>query len=646
MLTGVTQVKYSPPKEIIIDYKDFRGGWNNLFQETELKGNELAQADNLMLIGSGVPTKRWGTANYFSGGATGTARGLFWAKSANATSELLTMTDWGYLTRKSGASYQQINGASWASGYNFDATQLNDTVYFVSPIRELVKYNFSDLTSFVTLLPPTGVAATNVSLATGTSTWSWRITATSRVGETLGSTAVSFHSLPQELSKTMVRVGWTPTSAASGVLLGYQVYRGAPGDEVWIGTVDDLTYKFDDYGQIGSILRQPPSANTTGGPIAEFIIRYQDRLVLSGVPGAPTKVMISGRVPWHERFDWAGGGGYILVDPDTGDNVTGLGVHQNRIICLKENSVWQITLSNVTLGNYSVLEPIYQLITASQGCSSHRSICPVDNDLLFLGRKGVYVLGYEPNITGDVLRTNELSAKVRPFFATLTTADLENATAVYFDYKYILAFPNAKKCIIFDKERIAWMGPWSTAFGINKFIKYIDSNGTEHLLAADSTDTFISEFSDVLLDDKGTAFGTVLKTKKDDMGDYTIFKTLNEVLAGFRNVTGDVGVNIYIEDREGTTSSIKSFTVSGPTAQITAAWGNDPWGTAGWGESHNEVTSYAEETIKRALLYKTARYLQYELTTTGRSDNYELLGLKAKAIPQGAGSVPSTWNVE
>jgi hypothetical protein len=646
MLNKTNTVKFTPPKETIIDYKEFRGGWNNLFQETELRSNELAQADNLMLVGSGIPTKRWGSQNYFSAGATGTSRGLFWAKSANATSEVLSMTDWGYLTRKSGASYEQLTGASWVSGYNFDSTQLNDNIYIVSQAREMVRYNFTNLTSFVTLLPPTGVALTNISLATGTSTWSWRISATSRVGETLGSTAISFYSLPQQLNSTLVRVQWTPTSAASGILTGYQIYRGAPGDEVWVGSVDDQTNKFDDYGTVGSILRQPPTANTTGGPIAKIVIRYQDRLILGGVDGAPTKVMISGRVPNHERFDWAGGGGYVLVDPDTGDNITALAVHQGRIIVLKENSVWQVTLSNTTMGNYSILEPSYQLITASQGCSSHRSVCPVDNDLFFLGRKGVYILGYEPNITGDVLRTNELSAKIRPFFSTLSKYDLENAAAIYFDYKYIIAFPNAKKCIMFDKERIAWMGPWSTKFGINKFIRYIDDNGTEHLLAADSTDTFVSEFSDSLSDDKGTAFGTVLKTRKDDMGDYTIFKTLNEVIVGFRNVTGNIGMNIYLEDRDGVMSSAKSFTISGPSSQITAAWGNDRWGTTGWGESENSVSSYSEETIKRALLYKTARYLQYEITTSGRNDNYELLGLKARAIPQGTGSVPSTWNVE
>ena len=646
MLKPYSPPPYKPPKEITLDYKEFRGGWNNLFKPTELKSNELVQADNLILTGSGVPTKRWGSQNYFLSGATGSGRGLHWAKSATGTSELLSLTDWGYLTKKSGTSYTLIAGASWPSGYNLNTTQLNNCVYMVSPARELVRYNFSNITSFVTLTIPTGLTGTNMSGATGTSTWSWVVTATSQVGETLGSTAFSLASLPQQLSNTLVNIQWTPISAASGILKGYQVYRGAPGDETWVGGVDDVTCKFSDYGQTSSLLRIVPLANTTGGPIAKYIIRYLDRLILGGIDGAPTQVMISGRVPNHERFDWLGGGGNVLVDPATGDDITGLTVHQGRIIVFKENTVWQLTIPGTTMGNFYIIEPTYQLITASQGCTSHRSICAVDNDILFLGRKGVYVLGYEPNITGDVLRTNELSAKIRPFFATLSNSDLTNACAIYYDYKYILAFPAAKKCIIFDKERIAWMGPWSTTFGINKFIKYTDSDGIERLLCIDSTDNYASEFSSVLTDDKGTSFGTVLKTKKDDLGDYTIFKTLNEVLTGFRNVTGNIGVNVYIEDRSGVSSAAKSFTVVGPSSFITATWGTDTFGTTGFGTTEQTVSSVQDETIKRALIYKTVRYVQFEINTSARTDNYELLGIKARAIPQGAGSVPSAWGID
>jgi hypothetical protein len=645
MLKRIPEQAFRAPKDLTVNYSDFKGGLNTLFRQIELRPNELAQADNLMLIGRGVPTKRWGCRNYFLSGATGVNRGMFGAQKVGGDPEVIAITDWGYAVKQNGASYTVLTGASWASGYNTEMTQLSNNVYLINPQRELVRYDFSTLKSFVTIATPTGVSASNISGASGTYVYGWRVTAVTEVGETLGSSNATLLNMPQILTDTKVFVQWTPVSAASGVMTGYNIYRGAPGDEVYIGSVEKGVTQFFDYGDTVSLLRQTPTADTTGGPRAKYMTRFQDRLVMAGLNNLPTRILISGRIPNQERFDWSGGGGYVEVDKETGDDIRGLAVHQSRIIVFKEESVWEVKLANVAIGNYLVLEPTYNLITASQGCMSHRSICAVDNDLLFLGRKGVYVLGYEPNITGDVLRTNELSA-IRPFFSTLSESDLQNATGVYFDYKYILAFPAAKKCIIFDKERVAWMGPWSTKFGINKFIRHVDANGVEHLLAADADDNYVTEFSETLTDDKGEAFGTVLKTRKEDFGDWTLFKTIQEVYMNFRNVSGTVNVNILIEDRDGNVMSTKSFNVNAPTSQITSDWSADLWGTARWGMSNVDSESFAEETIKRAPIFDTCRYIQYEITTSERPDSYELLNSRAIAVPSGVGSFNYNWNVD
>ena len=103
------------------------------------------------------------------------------------------------------------------------------------------------------------------------------------------------------------------------------------------------------------------------------------------------------------------------------------------------------------------------------------------------------------------------------------------------------------------------MGPWFTSFGINKFRRITDSSGVERLLAIDSTDSYVSEFSKTLTDDKGTAFNTILKTKKENFGDWSLFKTVNELYTNFRNVYGTVAVNIYLEERDGSTITAKSF---------------------------------------------------------------------------------------
>lgn len=67
---------YKPRGGIEESWDNFRAGLNTLLRDTEIAKNELAQADNLMLIGKGVPTKRWGYSLYFMSNSTGSVRGL------------------------------------------------------------------------------------------------------------------------------------------------------------------------------------------------------------------------------------------------------------------------------------------------------------------------------------------------------------------------------------------------------------------------------------------------------------------------------------------------------------------------------------------------------------------------------------------
>ncbi len=640
--------KFIPPKESVIKWNSWRKGLNLLLRENEIDGAEMTTATNLLLKGSGIPKKRWGSQNYFLAGSNAsiTTRFVMPIKNSSDVQQVLGLTDTGILTKKSSASYTILTGASWASGADLEGAQLGGNTYLVSTMREMVRYNFTALTSFATLAIPTSVLVTNMSGATGTWTWSWRVTAVSKSGgETLGSTAVSAPTLPQDLTKTVMRVFWNSVSAASGDLTGYNIYRGAPGDEVWVGGVDNQASSFDDAGASSqNSFRVVPLADTTGGPKAKYIIRYQDRLILAGIPGDPTKVLISGRYPFQERFDWYAGGGYIYIEPDSGQDITGLGIHQEKLVVFKENSVWQVLLNQLTFGQYLILDPQYKLLTASQGCSSHRSIVPVENDLMFSNRRGIYILRYEPQLL-TVLNANEISAKIRPFFESLTDADLTSACAMYADKKYVISFPSSKQTICFDRERLSFTGPWTTPYGITQWQKFIDANGQERWITADKDDGYVSEFSASLADDKGSAIKTIFKSRKEDFGDWTLYKTINEVYMNLRGITGNVDVNIYIEERSGNTVVAKSFTITSTGAAGTSGFGTDQFGSIQFGLTANEFASNALETPKKAFIYKASRTFQIEIRTTASTDDYELLGITAIGIPQARGNSPSAWNV-
>jgi len=635
--------KYKPGREKAVSWDAFRGGLNTLLRETELKSNELSQADNIMLVGSGVPTRRWGSANYFLAGATGAVRGLKGYYTTDGTNELLAITDWGMLTKKSGASYTLISGASWVSGYDAQMVQLNDKMYIVNGQDTFKKYDGTTISSFATLSVPSNIQITNISGVSGTFTYSWRVSAENEVGETLASDSATLANLPQEISDTLVHISWTTSSPSSGVQ-GYVIYGRDEGNERFLSRVNSSTLLYEDDGtNEPAELAEPPTADSTGGPTAEFIIRHDNRLVMAKLSDKKSRVIFSGKLQNSEKFHWSQGGGFIDVDVDSGDNITGLVVFQNKIIVFKEKSIWELTIGTVEIGNWTIASPSVQAITYSHGAISGKTVVPVENDVFFLTRNGVYVLGYEPNIL-NVLRTNEVSARIRPFFENISYADLQNACAEYIDKRYILSFPTVKKSIVYDRERLAWTAPWITPFGIRQWHVYYDSAGAQQWLAGDNDDSYVSEFNSGYSADKGAAFTTILRTKKEDFGDWSVFKTIRDLFLNFRSVQGGVDVNIRVEERDGNVITAKNFTLT--TTSTDAGWASDQWGNTLWGDSEESGSATdINDLVRWALLNKTGRSIQLDIRTDDAGDNYELLGVRINAKVQGKGSIPSSWKV-
>lgn len=645
------ETDYKPPKTLQLDWNNFKGGVNTLLKQTEIKDNELAQADNLKLVGLGVPTKREGTADYFLTGAsvaTGTQqvrglKGVLFASGVSGVNELLSVSDYGFLVKKSNASYSIIPGASYASGYPVEMVQIYNNVYITNGIDELTKYSGVTIYGFVELSKPTGVTATNLSGVSGTFTRSFRVSAFNPVGETIASDACLIPNMPQDPTTTTVRLNWTTSSPASSVA-GYGVYGYDQGDERLITTLDASTLRYEYVGvPEPSMLVFPAAANTTAGPISKYVIAHKDKLVMGNLNGYPSRITWSGGGVNVDKFNWRYGGGYIDIDKDAGDHVTGLIEFQDTIIVFKERSVWQVTLA--TSG--SLVIPTVKMLVRGVGAISHRTIKHVENDVFFLSRKGVFTLGNEPNYL-NVLRTNELSARVRPIFSTLTTNQLEQACAVYQDNKYRLAYPSAgstknNKEIIYDRERLAWMGPNTYPAVPGVYEVYYDADNKENLVWGDVNDNMVSHFSLAYPNDKGVKIQTTLLTKKTAFKNPFKFKQVKNLYSNWRNVFGSPFVNIILETRDGAFASAQTFSITGSTSGV--GWGFDKWGTNKWGITAGAGSAAGSNDLaKRTRLNKVGRTVQIEVTTTGANDRYELLAFQLEAVELGAGIIPSSWS--
>lgn len=641
---GTNAPSYKPQRPLEVDWDNWRGGFNNLLRATELKPNELAQADNVMLNGSGVPTGRWGSLQYFEANATGSVRGFGLFATGASVSELLTLTDEGYICKKTSSGCVRVNGASYASGSKVYAEQLGGKTFFVSSNAPMTEYDGSILKVYATLPKITGLAATNISGISGTNEYSWKVIALgANGGTTEGSQAITLPNLPFDLSTTQVRVTWNP--ATGGSITGYEIYRGTLGNERFIGSVGSSSTTYIDTGEQTSNTLQVPILNTTGGIKARFIKKVGDRIAI--VPeDDPTKLLISGRYPYNSDFSFINGGGYVYIDPKSGQEITGIDVQMgsDKIIVFKDDSSYQVTLSTATLGNYVLLDPQVQQLSSLVGCSSFDSIKTVENDVFYFGRKGLYVIGYEPNFL-NIIRTNEVSLRIRPYLDTLNDNDYRNCSAMYVDNKYILSFPDRKEMIVYDRERGAFLGIWKMPYGISKMIKYVDDSGTEKWVLGSNIDNKVYNFEPSVNSDNGTTITKTIRLKKEQFNSWALLKIIQLFYIQFRNITGSVNVNILLEDRKGKTYTAKTFTISGSEIAGTSGYGCDTWGTVAYGLTNAEVSVSNEEALRWATLYKECRLLQVEIVCSQANSNFELLSVRITANSQGEGQLSSSLKV-
>lgn len=638
--------QFKKQKDAVAEWKNFRKGLNLLLRPTELGRDEMSQADNILLTGSGVATGRWGTELYFTANLTGSVRGFGEYKSnSGTTNELFALTDQGYLAKKNGTSYTGLSGQSWPSGSVIRTEQLGGKTYIVSENAAFTSYDGSNLAVFATIPAPTGLYATNFSGATGPDRVSYKVVAVgANGGQTTPSTNYVLGSVPIELSDTEIHVFWTaPSTATMG---GFEIYRGREGDETFLASVGPSISKFIDRGEPASETILAPVTNTTGGVKSKFIKKYKDRLLVVDKDD-PNKLMVSGRYPNHTKFSWLDGGGYIYIDPDSGDNITGIEIQPiaDRIVVYKNRSSYLVELQIVSIGNYAVLDPQYNPISTAVGCSNQDTIQTVENDTFYFGTKGLYVTGYEPNFL-NIIRTNEISAKIRPYLETLNATDYSTACALYVDNKYILSFPQKKEMMVYDRERGAFTGPWKLPYGISHMKKYVDGAGDEKWVLGSHEDNKVYVFNVDSNTDNGTAIVATLRGNKEYFDDWTRLNIIRFFYTLFRAVVGTVTVNIIIEDRSGTTSVAKSFTITGSEVAGSTGWGMSQWGMTRWGIPGGEsVVTVTDEITRWGPLFKQARLAQIEVTKNETNANFELLEIILTASKQSSGSLSSSQRV-
>lgn len=310
-------------------------------------------------------------------------------------------------------------------------------------------------------------------------------------------------------------------------------------------------------------------------PKAGFSVYYQNKHIASGVPGQPSRLYISnisdatdftvttgGTQPQPDSTNDAENGNpnvpgatvftgtpalteanVIDIRKNDGDKITGLGLFQDLVIIFKERSIYQLVFD----GNGN---PTVTPITYATGAVSHKSIVPVENDLYFMSREGIRILGNQQGYissTGSTIRTRVISIRIQPTMDSINTTNFTRMNGIYYNYKFILAVPTGSSAIdrqiVYDTRFDAFT-VWKN-FNSQQMVTYVDSNNKQHLYFLDDAGAQVYQRVDGTYNDNGAAIEAWCTSGAQNAQNPDLTKFWVDIRIMFRRLSGQVTFTVY-----------------------------------------------------------------------------------------------------
>lgn len=604
----------------------FLGGLNTFQDESVIKDGELSKARNIILSVDGIEP-RPGTLTY---GTTSGSKvvGLFGMYLSSGTRQFLRYSTGinNKLQKYVSGTPTDIGSATFNASARMNFVQARDTVYGFNGIDALWKYDGTTITQYSALTTPTGLAVTPTG-TTGSTSYSYRVSAVNAIGETLACVSVATTTGNATLSATNYNaITWSAVSGATG----YNIWgRYATGlGETYMGTVYGLLV-YNDKGQDDpSLSYLPPEANnTTGvkGTMAEFAI---SRIFTAGDPTYPSRLSFGGTGTNVGNFSGSSvGGGSADVFPNDGSIIRAIKPFQGGVMIWKDNAIYKFSFTDAGLQKL-------EEITRSFGGISYRSVKHVENDIIFAakkdGRLAFYSLGNQENYASTVLRTNELSIKIASKLEEVSTTYLPHACAFYFNNIYGCAIPTENSTV---NDRIWCLDTRFGAFvywdGItpNCFATYVDTDGSEKLYFGDESSGLVKQMFVQTRSDSGTAISVEWATKAFTQKAFHKYKEYYDPTFQFKNVvtSGALSGDIILDG----TIVIASFTINQQSTGG-AGIGAQLFGSVLFGDAPNSTNldlATSSDVLVEVKTTKQARSIKYAFRSNSATAKYKFLSI-------------------
>jgi hypothetical protein len=340
---------------------------------------------------------------------------------------------------------------------------------------------------------------------------------------------------------------------------------------------------------------------------------------------------------------------------------SGAGEGRATVLCKTpdgKGAVWQISISDATVGTTTFSVPSAGKVVGSFGTESVLGVVATDNDIAFPNSKGWFNLGPQQGFY-NILRTRENSANIRPYWRSLTGSGINGICSYYYDAKIFISVPTGTngndRTIIYDTERSNWTVDWT--IGAKQFLEYTDTSGNTHFLYIPTSGTRLIELSENYLNDLGVPFNQsyispLLPVSKDK----TDIMSMQNAIVELGRPQGVVQFQVLGVGRNDSFATIATKTITNFGANTgvgsdlvgdffaTSTNDNSRGGAGAWAVYFTDTPStFTQSTTRKAIKKRAKVYaIQYKVSSTSADTSFSILSLQAKGRLIRS-RIPSSW---
>lgn len=646
----------SARRKVSFEIKDFRGASNLLLDEARLAPNEARTILNLIQVQDGLWKPRWGTAYYGQDIGASPDGAVEYVKSDGST-ELITVANGSAYKSTNGGNWTAISGASFTAGVTCYFMQISGFLYITNGTDPLTRYNGTSLSTYTELSAPANLAASRVAsgLASGSYTYYGQATALNEVGETVGSTeaSITVNKRRDNWTAGTDKVMWYWDAVAGAA--SYQFFLSdISGDEKLLAGTPNNFYEDDGSVQINPFT-EVPDDNTTGAPMFKSMEVSGNRIWGTNIAADMYKVYWSGTGTDIGKFSAFYGGGWVNLERGGRETPTvikhyqsGTGDGRATVFCKTpegKGAIWQISIDTLTVGSTQFAIPTTVKIIGSYGTEAILGVVATNNDILFPNKNGINSLGPEKNFYG-ILRTNELTAKIRNYWRSLVGSQIEGISGYFYDAKVFFSVPTTSagntKTIVYDLEKRNWTVDWDV--GAKQFLEYTDSTGDTHFLYVPTSGSRLVELSENIQGDLGSSFPTLYVSGRIPLQKlWKDFLKVNKVFIKLGNPRGAINFEVSGTQKNAPFKSLGSATIVPSSSSTGLGW--DPLGTVQMGDTEGTPSTFSDSSDPHYIkVRKKLRDIQFTVSSNSFNTDYVLQGFIVEGN-QVRVNPPSSWKL-